>query len=93
MVNDSMLAMNCEPVMDENYAAFRTNGLTVTAPSALKSWIAARRTSLENQLSSVSALPFAVTTTDYSSLLSPVTISTSPVSHSVSHISYLLPTL
>ena len=50
-----------DALLDGKYAAFQANGIPLVAPSAIKTWINARRSFLQTQLNTVSA-SFTVTT-------------------------------
>ncbi len=61
-----LLAARSTPLLDAKYAALQANGIAATAPTAIKSYIAQRRTYLLSRLATVSA-PFSIltsTTTD-----------------------------
>ncbi|MDB6039507.1 MAG: putative secreted protein, partial [Verrucomicrobiales bacterium] len=61
IANGPMSNTNANPVLDAKYAAFRANGVTVTAPTAIKSWITTMHNSLLTALSNEGAnAPFAV---------------------------------
>lgn len=69
IVDGPMNLDNVSPLMDAKYAAFQANGIAVSSPSSIKSWIRSRRTYLTSQLNTVAA-PFAVTSnngTDFDS--------------------------
>jgi hypothetical protein len=53
-----------DALLDTKYAAFQTNGIALTSPSAIKTWISQRRAFLQTQLATVSA-SFAVNGTNY----------------------------
>ncbi len=60
-VNGPMLAANIGPILDAKYSALQANGISVASPSALKSYIEARRQYiLTNHLAKVTA-NFALT--------------------------------
>jgi hypothetical protein len=48
------------PILDAKYAAFVAAGISATAPTATKSWIASQRSSIIAELASVNATPFAL---------------------------------
>ena len=48
-------------VLDAKYAAFRAEGITVTSPAILKSWVASARTSILSQAAAVDAPALTVT--------------------------------
>src|SRR5207245_10259784 len=57
-----MLNANVDPIMDARYAAFVADGVSVISPSAVKTWIAAMRSSLPSTLTTEGAnAAFAVT--------------------------------
>lgn len=63
-----MVNAKVDPILDAKYAAFKANGLTVSAPSSIKNWISARRKYLVRYMTNVTAT-FAVTSnqgTDFS---------------------------
>ena len=68
MAHGPMVASDCNPVMDANYAALQANGVNVTSPDVeLKQWVADRRAYLLGQLATVAA-PFEITTNGGNSL-------------------------
>jgi len=82
-IADAMEASRIDPVMDANYSAFQANGVSVGDPnSALKAWVAGRRSYLLGQIAIIDA-SFAITTNggvDYSTGQQIVTIAgTAPV--------------
>ncbi len=60
IANGPMLNANVDPVLDAKYAAFVASGLTVSSPSAIKTWISSRRSYLLQRLQTVAA-NFAIT--------------------------------
>lgn len=60
--------------MDAQYAAFVTNSVAVSAPTAPKAWIAQRATWVETQLSQFASAAFAVTTSDGATAGTPLTL-------------------
>lgn len=80
-VNGPLLAANIDPVMDANYRVFQLNGLsTISAPTAVKSWVQQRRSYLVSQLNNVAA-NFDVLGNNYSTNRNLVTLAgTAPVS-------------
>ena len=54
-----LVAANVGAVMDARYAAFAANGLAISPPTVVKSWISQRRDYIVAQLASVAA-PFAI---------------------------------
>ena len=82
-IADAMEASRIDPIMDANYSAFQANGIYPESPnSALKGWVAGRRSWLLGQVASVNA-GFAITTNggaDFSTGAQIVTIEgTAPV--------------
>ena len=61
LANGIMNNTNADPVINARYAAFQAEGITASAPTALKSWIRSRHNYLVSQVRSANA-PFAVTT-------------------------------
>ena len=56
-----MVNANVDPIMDAKYAAFTANGISVTAPDQVKTWIATMRNSLLTALTAENAnVAFAV---------------------------------
>jgi hypothetical protein len=67
IINGPMVATNVNPIVDAKYAVFRSEGLTVAAPTGIKSWIASARGSIQTQLNANDAaftLTAAEITTD-----------------------------
>jgi hypothetical protein len=58
-VDGPLVAANVGAVMDARYAAFAANGLAISPPDVVKSWISQRRDYIVGQLKSVAA-PFAI---------------------------------
>ena len=81
-VDGPLLASNVNPLIDAKYAAFQANGIAAASPSAIKSWLASRRSYITSQLASVAA-SFAITSNggnDFSTTNNPVTLTgTAPV--------------
>src|SRR6266496_2965103 len=46
------------PILDAKYAAFQANGISVSSPVSVKSWIASARSSILSQLAAVNASSF-----------------------------------
>ncbi|MDP6545922.1 MAG: lamin tail domain-containing protein, partial [Phycisphaerae bacterium] len=89
-ITDAMEASKINPVMDANYWAFQANGVGVTSPdSALKAWVAGRRSFLLGQITAIDA-GFAITTSggaDFSTGQQIVTIAgTAPVAVKTMHL-------
>ncbi len=61
LVNGAMNSTNANPLIDARYAAFKTEGVAASPPTALKSWINTRHSYLLTQLKTV-ATTFSVTT-------------------------------
>ncbi len=82
LANGAMNNANADPVIDARYAAFRTEGLAASSPTALKNWIKSRHSYLLSRLQTV-ATTFAVTTpagTDFDTAQNPVTLGgTAPI--------------
>ncbi len=55
IANGPMTSARANPVLDAKYAAFRTNGVSVVSPSAIKSWIASMHNSLLTTLANEGA--------------------------------------
>jgi hypothetical protein len=62
-VHGPLLPENMHPVMDANYAAFQANGINVSGPGAIKSWVETRRNYILGQLGQVAA-NFAISTSN-----------------------------
>ena len=52
-LNGPLVAANIEPVLDAKYEALKANGVVVASPSAAKTFLRNRRTSLTNQLNAI----------------------------------------
>ncbi len=74
MADGPMQAANCNPVMDAWYAAFNANGVTATSPTNIEAWISQQRTYLISQMASVTSTVFTISTTNFTTSVSPVTI-------------------
>ncbi|MEO8429696.1 MAG: CotH kinase family protein, partial [Verrucomicrobiota bacterium] len=64
LADGPMQSFNVDPVMDAKYDAFVANGLTVTAPTAVKTWIATMRQSLLSAVTAQSGNPLFVITSN-----------------------------
>jgi hypothetical protein len=77
-VNGILHPDNCEPIMQAQYDAFQDNGVTGAqnplAGGGMRDWIVSRRNYLISQLNPVTNLAFEITTTDFTTGASPVTI-------------------
>ena len=73
-INGPLRPEVCGPVMDANYNGLQKNGIAVTEPSAIKTWISNRVAYIASQLAPVTNLAFAVTTADFVTSSNPATI-------------------
>lgn len=60
LLNGPLVDAQANPVLDGKYSAFRGNGIAATDPSAIKSYIASRKSYVASQLATASA-PFSIT--------------------------------
>jgi hypothetical protein len=68
------------PILDAKYAAITAAGITATAPTTTKSWIASRRNGIISATAGVNATPFAARTNAYFTTNNSVTLTgTAPV--------------
>ena len=84
IANGPMLNANANPILDAKYAAFQASGVTVTAPTAIKTWISTMHNSLIQTLATEGAnAAFSITSnsgTDFTTNQNFITISgTAPV--------------
>ena len=86
-VNGPLVAGNHEPMMWAFYDALASNGVAVASPTDRINWMATRRAYISSQLGSVTNVAFEVSTEDFASASSPVTITgTAPVAAYRVHI-------
>jgi hypothetical protein len=62
-VNGPMLSTNVGPVIDAKYAALKANGINVSKPDSIKTWIGNRRSYIAKYLATNTAV-FAITSND-----------------------------
>jgi hypothetical protein len=81
IINGPMVATNVNPIVDAKFAAFSANGVSVTSPSGIKSWIATMRGSLQTALNNENAeAPFQIANSNFATAQNYVTITgTAPV--------------
>jgi len=75
LANGVMQSSVINPVLDAKYAAFTAAGLSVSQPTATKSWIANRRTSIISLLAGMNASTFTLNTSNYTASANAVTLS------------------
>ena len=60
LVNGPLDAAKSGPLLDAKYAAFKADGVTVTSPSALKTWLTSAQSSIAAQIAAENASTFTV---------------------------------
>lgn len=80
LVNGVMQASVIDPILDAKYAAITAAGISATAPTATKTWIANQRNGIVSSLASANATAFAVNASSFVAANNSVTITgTAPV--------------
>jgi hypothetical protein len=92
LVNGVMQASVINPLLDAKYAAFVAAGISASAPTGTKSWIANRRSSIISSLASANALTFTLATNAFFTSTNSVTLTGSApvevISISINGVNY-----
>ncbi len=80
LANGVMQSSVINPILDAKYAAITAAGISATAPTATKNWIATRRNSIISLLASANAATFALGTNTFFTTTNSVTLTgTAPI--------------